>query len=141
MKKILVAIGGIKFSQKVLAEAKDIAEATGCKVTLLNVMDLAREEYFIYDKEFLDGIRAGALKHSEETLQNAKELFSGFKGELETVSKTGNPADEIIDFAENGGYDLIIMGSRGEGLFTRSQLGSVADKVVHHADVSVLIIK
>lgn len=141
MKKILVAIGGVEYSQKVLYEAKLLAQALASEVTIINVVDLSREERIYSNFSFYEDIREGALKSSEELLHSAKEYFEGFQGEVNTVSKVGNSADEIIDYAEIGGYSLIVMGSRSTGVFSRGQLGHVAEKVVRYARVPVYIIK
>ena len=90
---------------------------------------------------FLEDIKKGAMAHSEEMLASAKLEFKNFTGEIETISKLGNAADEIINFAEIGGFDLIIMGSRSTGVFSRGQLGNIAEKVVHYSRVPVYIIK
>jgi nucleotide-binding universal stress UspA family protein len=141
MKKILIAIGGFDYSQKVLTESKQIAQCLASEVTIINVIDLSREERAYSKMSFYEEIKEGAMKSSKELLMSAKEGFSDFDGAVDTVSKLGNSADEIINYAEIGGYDLIIMGSRSTGVFSRGQLGSVADKVVRYAKVPVYIIK
>ncbi len=141
MKKILVAIGGFSYAQRVLAEARQLAEAMGSEVAIINVVDISREEHYIANKDFLEDIKKGAMAHSEEMLASAKLEFKNFTGEIETISKLGNAADEIINFAEIGGFDLIIMGSRSTGVFSRGQLGNIAEKVVHYSRVPVYIIK
>ena len=141
LKKILVAIGGFSYSQKVVYEAKQLAEAMGSEITIMNVVDISREEHYISNKDFLEDIKKGAMEQSEKMLHSAKAKFVDFKGDIDTVSKVGNAADEIINYAEIGSYDLIIVGSRSTGVFTRGQLGSIADKVVHYSRVPVYIIK
>lgn len=58
----------------------------------------------------------------------------------ETMLKVGNPAEEIIVAAADGGFDLILVGSRGLGAVKRFLIGSVADRVVRHATVPVLVV-
>jgi nucleotide-binding universal stress UspA family protein len=53
----------------------------------------------------------------------------------------GNPAETIINVAEKGKYDLIIVGKRGLSTVKRFFLGSVSDDVSHHAKCSVLIVR
>jgi nucleotide-binding universal stress UspA family protein len=52
----------------------------------------------------------------------------------------GVPSDVIVEIAEKGNYDLIIVGSRGLGKVKRFLLGSVSDDVSHKAKCSVLIV-
>jgi nucleotide-binding universal stress UspA family protein len=53
----------------------------------------------------------------------------------------GNPAEEIINFTEDEGADLIIMASRGHSGFSRWDMGNIADKVIRHSKVPVLLVK
>ena len=53
----------------------------------------------------------------------------------------GDIANEIITMAEEEKFDLIVMGSRGLGGFTRALLGGVSQKLVTHVDANVLIVK
>lgn len=52
----------------------------------------------------------------------------------------GNPPEVIIDIAEKGAFDLIVLGSRGAGQVAGIFLGSVSDKVAHRAKTPVLIV-
>lgn len=53
----------------------------------------------------------------------------------------GPPREIIVDEADKWGADLIVMGSRGLGAWSRVLLGSVSNAVVHHAKCSVLIVR
>jgi nucleotide-binding universal stress UspA family protein len=53
----------------------------------------------------------------------------------------GSPAQVIVDEAEHWGADLIIMGSRGLGVWNRLLLGSVSNAVIHHAKCSVEVVR
>jgi len=55
--------------------------------------------------------------------------------------ESGDPAKVIVQTAEKGDYDLIVMGSRGLGMIGRFLLGSVSDHVTQYANRSVLIVK
>ncbi|MGK0272683.1 MAG: universal stress protein F [Cocleimonas sp.] len=59
---------------------------------------------------------------------------------VETLIRNGNPYRTILDIAEKEGVDLIIIGSHKPGLGAYF-LGSIADKVVHHAKCAVFIIR
>lgn len=143
MKRILVAVDGSKFSQKALFKAKEIAEALQAEVTILTVVNTQRDNVYSYvnNRELRYEMNRSALKHGDEIIQKSKEIFSDFKGTYDTVQKTGDTVEEIVSYAEEGNYDLVILGSRGAGVFTRTLLGSVSDKVVHHIKTSVLIVK
>ena len=61
--------------------------------------------------------------------------------EVESVILEGNPANEIIDFAEKNDIDLIVMGTHGKTEIQRFLIGSVAENVVRHSKKAVLVIK
>ena len=61
--------------------------------------------------------------------------------EVETFPRRGDPADAILDVAEESGADLIIVGNKGMTGAKRFLLGSVPNKVSHHAPCSVMIIR
>jgi nucleotide-binding universal stress UspA family protein len=60
--------------------------------------------------------------------------------EAEQHARKGDPADAIIELAEELGIDLIVMGNKGLSGARRFLLGSIPDKVSHHAPCSVLIV-
>ncbi len=144
MKKILVATDGSKYSEKALLKAKQMATDMESEVTALSVVTMDYNVGYIYSAQSLESEKArekAKIEEVEKVLKEAEEIFSDFQGKFSTVYKTGDVVDEIIKFAEEGDYDLLVMGSRGLGVFSRTLLGSVSDKVVHHVKTSVMIVK
>ena len=60
---------------------------------------------------------------------------------METIAREGDPADAILDVAEEKSADLIVVGNKGMTGAKRFLLGSVPNKVSHHAPCSVMIIR
>jgi nucleotide-binding universal stress UspA family protein len=77
----------------------------------------------------------------EATLNAAKERATEASVEVETFARQGDPADAILDVAEEKNSDLIVVGNKGMTGAKRFLLGSVPNKVSHHAPCSVLIIR
>jgi nucleotide-binding universal stress UspA family protein len=77
----------------------------------------------------------------EATLSDAAEEIRKAGVKVETFSREGDPADAILDVAEEQGADLIVVGNKGMTGAKRFLLGSVPNKVSHHAPCSVLIIR
>ena len=141
MRKILVTTDGSDNSERALIEARKYAEWSGGEITIMTVVDyLVMKPYagvelpILPDNEELENV-------GQSVLDNALKLFEGFTGELKTKLRRGNPGDEIIKESEADDYDLIIMGSRGRGTFSRAILGSVSNKVLNHTKKNVTIIK
>ncbi|HKO28808.1 MAG TPA: universal stress protein [Solirubrobacteraceae bacterium] len=61
--------------------------------------------------------------------------------EVETFARQGDAADAILDVAEEQGCDLVVVGNKGMTGAKRFLLGSVPNKVSHHAPCSVLIVR
>jgi len=77
----------------------------------------------------------------EATLRDAAELAHEAGVRTETFARQGDPADAILDVAEENHSDLIVVGNKGMTGAKRFLLGSVPNKVSHHAPCSVLIIR
>ncbi len=60
---------------------------------------------------------------------------------LETVIAEGDAAASIAGYAEQGGVDLVVVGSRGLGKFKEMMMGSTSSKVLHQAKCSVMVVK
>ena len=61
--------------------------------------------------------------------------------EVESIILEGNPANEIIDFAEKNDIDLIVMGTQGKTGIQRFLIGSVSENVVRHSERAVLVVR
>ena len=77
----------------------------------------------------------------EATLRDAAEIAVGAGVKTDTFARQGDPADAILDVAEENGSVLIVVGNKGMTGAKRFLLGSVPNKVSHHAPCSVLIIR
>ena len=60
---------------------------------------------------------------------------------LESHVGFGSPADQIVDYAEKQGIDLIVMGTHGRGGLEKMWLGSVTEKVLRKAHCPVLVVR
>ena len=61
--------------------------------------------------------------------------------EVEPVILEGHPADKILEFSEQESVDLIVMGTLGRTGLDRFLLGSVAEKVIRHSKIPVMVVK
>jgi nucleotide-binding universal stress UspA family protein len=77
----------------------------------------------------------------DATLHEAANAARAAGVEVETYAVQGDPADAILDVAEERGADLIVVGNKGMTGARRFLLGSVPNRVSHHAPCSVLIIR
>lgn len=141
MKKILITVDGSDNSRRALIEAKKYANLSDTEITLLTVVKPLISEYY-------DNIELPKLNDPDELkkagrsiIVNGKKIIGKSANKIVGKIRRGDPADEILDEAKQYDYDLIIMGSRGLGVFSRSFLGSVSHKILNHVETDVLIIK
>jgi nucleotide-binding universal stress UspA family protein len=87
----------------------------------------------------------GAFKKGQEILKEARVTCQALLKEdsvrIETVVVPGDPAQKIIETAENKKCEMIILGSRGAGTIKGALLGSVSQKVLNNTQCPVLIVK
>jgi nucleotide-binding universal stress UspA family protein len=117
---ILVGTDGSKTASIAVARAVDVAKATGARVTILSV-----------DKPE----RAGRVVQEEA----AKFADSGVDVQTKTIE--GDPASALVQEAEDGRYDLLVVGNKGMTGASRFFLGSVPNKVSHHVPCALLIVR
>jgi len=123
--KLLVAVDGSSEAEKAARYALQFAKDTGASVTILNVItsSVAQEE-------------------SEKVLARIRDVAKETGIECSTKSHINSSITRgIIDEAEMGNFDQIIMGSRGLTRLKRALLGSVADSVTHYAHCPVTIVR
>lgn len=138
--KILVAVDGSDNSKRALIKAKKHRDLINGEITILTVVDPISIGIYRYSE--LSQQDYDVLKSvGDSVLAESLEIIDDTKGEVNTILKKGSPADEILKEAQDGEYDLIVMGSRGFGVFSKTILGSVSQKILNHTETDVLIIK
>ncbi|MFW5855828.1 MAG: universal stress protein [Bacillota bacterium] len=156
MKKILLAVDGSESAKKAAKEASYLFGGfRELEVTILTVLKNL-DNNSIYDipvsmyasmsvetlQEMSDQKREEYREIGYKIVSEAAEFFKDIDVSIKDVVKIGDdPADVICDFAENNDIDLIVIADRGLGKVERFLLGSISDKVVRHAQTSVLLVK
>ena len=142
MKKILITTDGSENATKALLKAKKYASALDANVTVLNVVkDTMVNQYTTLDFTTSEEVEKDLKRIGQEILNDVLKLFEGFKGKIDVKLERGDPSEAIIKEVEKEDYDLVIMGSRGVGTFSRTMLGSVSTKVLNHIKTEILIVK
>jgi nucleotide-binding universal stress UspA family protein len=79
-------------------------------------------------------------KAQREVLDRSLQVVDLEDVDYETVKDTGDPTSQLLAAAERYEADLVILGRRGAGLLQRVAVGSVADRIAHHAECAVLLV-
>ncbi|MBP2024643.1 universal stress protein [Peptoniphilus stercorisuis] len=140
--KILVPIDGSKSSKKSVVLAREIGEKFEAELMILTVIPETTvfEQYPTNFPYTLEMDKAN-VDRAEYVLSDVERELIKYPYEIQTYYTSGNPAHQIVKFAEDHNADLIIMGNRGLGAFSRTFLGSVSNKVINQSKVSVLVVK
>jgi len=141
---IVVGTDGSETANEAVNQAIELARTLGGSLHLVSAYEPVsgqklREEQREAPKDVQWQINP--REEVEDTLSAAAEKAKDAGVDAETHARQGDPADAILDVAEETKADLIVVGNKGMTGAKRFLLGSVPNKVSHHAPSSVLIIR
>jgi nucleotide-binding universal stress UspA family protein len=142
-KRIVVGTDGSASAEEAVRQAARLARATGATllaVTAHHPPDPRQIARWIQEAPAEVAPRITGTAAAEEALDRARELAAGEGATVETRLEEGDPAEVLISVAEREGADLIVVGNKGMSGVRRFLLGSVPNKVSHHAPCDVLIV-
>lgn len=134
---ILIPFDGSDEARRGAEHGIGLAEALGATVHALYVVDLPGVPRTVYIRDDEESIREEYRAYGEEVTGEVCDMAADAGLECTAAIKSGAPAEEIVDYAEDEGVDLIVMGSAYQGRF-RAVLGSTSEKVVRTSTVPVL---
>ena len=140
---IVVGIDGSDTAREAVRQAMQLARSVGARIELVSAYEPvadARLRESIVVPEDLHWI-INPREDVEATLEEAAAEIRAAGVDVDVFARQGDPADAILDVAEERGSDLIVVGKKGMTGAKRFLLGSVPNKVSHHAPCSVLIIR
>jgi nucleotide-binding universal stress UspA family protein len=141
---IVVGTDGSDTATQAVRQAVDLAGAVGAKIELVSAYAPVSEQRLSEERRQAPEDLQWAINPREDvdaTLEAAASLARDASVPVELYARQGDPADAILDVAEEQEADLIIVGNKGMTGAKRFLLGSVPNKVSHHAPCSVLIIR
>ena len=119
-KRILVGTDGSETASIAVARAVEVAAAFGSRLTILCV-----------DNE----------ERGRRVVEEAVAKHAGSGVDITPLVESGDPASVLVEVAEAGTYDLLVVGNKGMTGVSRFFLGSVPNKVSHHAAIALLIVR
>ena len=142
-KNILVPVDGSPASLQAVASAVSLAKAYDGTVTAIYVIDPypftgVGTDFAYGQTQYLSAARAeasAALAAAREAMEAVDIKVTGSLVESHSTWRG------ILEAAETGGVDLIVMGSHGRSGIEKMVLGSVAQRVVSHASVAVMVVR
>ena len=146
MKKIIIAYDGSVASRRAVEMALECSNKDD-ELTLRTVIpaELAESSFtkmLLPTIDLSSVVKSGSFKErAMETLSKVVAEIGNKVKKVNIVVESGDPADEILMSAKKHEANVIVLGYKGYGKEGRFLLGSVTDKVVRHAGVSVLVVR
>jgi nucleotide-binding universal stress UspA family protein len=141
---IVVGTDGSETAKQAVSQATELAKSIGATIHLVSAYEPVPEQRLRDEAKQAPGDLQWMVNQREDVDATLEEAASSIREagiEVEIYARQGDPADSILDVAEERGSDLIIVGNKGMTGAKRFLLGSVPNKVSHHAPCSVLIIR
>ena len=141
---IVVGTDGSGTATQAVREAVDMAKAVGATLELVSAYAPVSEARLRAERRDAPEDVQWAINPRQEvevSLSDAAEIAREAGVKVNTYAREGDPADAILDVAEEQKSDLVVLGNKGMTGAKRFLLGSVPDKVSHHAPCSVLIVR
>ena len=143
-KSIVVGTDGSDTANQAVRQAVDLARAVGAKVELVSAYEPVPAQRLQEERRETPEELQWAINPREDvdaTLAAAADIARAADVAVAVYPRQGPPADAILDVAEEQEADLIVVGNKGMTGAKRFLLGSVPNKVSHHATSSVLIVR
>src|ERR1700722_12994212 len=143
-KSIVVGTDGSDTAAQAVRQAVDLAQSVGAKLELVSAYEPVPSQRLREERREAPEDIQWAINPREDvdaTLEAAATIARDAGVTVAVYPRQGDPADAILDVAEERDADLIIVGNKGMTGAKRFLLGSVPNKVSHHAPCSVLIIR
>jgi nucleotide-binding universal stress UspA family protein len=119
-KRILVGTDGSTTAATAVDRAVELAKVSGASLTILT---------------------AGVGEQAKQMVDNEATRHADAGVKIETRVDERDPSTALVEVAEDGDYDLLVVGNKGMTGATRFFLGSVPNKVSHHISRSLLIVR
>jgi nucleotide-binding universal stress UspA family protein len=133
MKRILVAYDGGEPAKRALETAVELAKKFDATISVVSVVPYhpGRSPMDPWDD---------TLIHDQE-LEEARSLLALQGVEARLLEPIGDPARTIERIARDGGFDTVVVGSRGLGALSRFLQGSVSEHVATHSETTVVVVR
>jgi nucleotide-binding universal stress UspA family protein len=143
--RIVVGTDGSESAGEAVRQAAELAKMSGARLDIVSAFEPVTPQRIREETSKAPGdvqYEIGPREDVNLILDNAKGAAKQTgAGEVQTHASEGDPADAILDVAEEIKADLIVVGNKGMTGARRFILGSVPNNVSHHAPCSVIIVK
>jgi nucleotide-binding universal stress UspA family protein len=143
-KSLLVPLDGSEFSERTLPLAHGLAKATGASLHLAHVHVTHAPDHFLSNTQFqyegldLDEYESRYRDQEKTYLSQVESRLAG--ATVDSVLLEGSVAEQIAAYATDVGADMVVMTTHGHTGVSRMWLGSVADALIRHTTLPILVV-
>jgi nucleotide-binding universal stress UspA family protein len=143
--RIVVGTDGSETAAEAVRQASELAKLSGAQLDIVSAFEpIPQQRVKAEARE-----APGDVQYEISPREDVNLILDAASGEakkagveeVQTHAREGEPADAILDVAEEINADLIVVGNKGMTGARRFLLGSVPNKVSHHAPCSVIIVR
>jgi nucleotide-binding universal stress UspA family protein len=143
IKSIMVAMGFSKYCPTLFEYAAGLAMELDADLVVGSVIDVHDVEavssiesmgYKVDTDQYIKGVKDDRIS----TLNNLLKKSPFPKEKLKTIFKVGHPFDQLMEIIEKEKVDMVVIGTKGHSDLSRVLIGSVAEKIIRHAPVTVV---
>ncbi|QLG28667.1 universal stress protein [Halorarum halophilum] len=135
--RILVGTDGSRDAEAAVTHAIDLARQVGATLHAVYVVDTRTE----YDNDIVDPetVRRTLTEEGKAALA-AIERQSGPETPVVTEIREGAPSEELLEYVDTNGIDLVVLGAQGRSAFKTILLGSTTEALLRADEVPVLVV-
>jgi nucleotide-binding universal stress UspA family protein len=142
--RIVVGTDGSETATQAVKTAIELAKVSKSKLEIVSAYEPVPQDRLKQEAQGIEGDISHVVNPREDVqliLDNAAAEAKKAKVDVVTHAREGDPADAILDVAEENNADLVLVGNKGMTGAKRFLLGSVPNKISHHCPCDVWIAK
>lgn len=139
--QIVVGVDGSEQSVRAARVAAGLAHLKGCKLHIVTVVRPPEGWWGVVGSPPPADALSASMERAQRSILDATVAALDLE-EIDVVvtEEIGDPATSLSQYCEDVGAGLLIVGRRGAGMVERLVLGSVADRLAHHAPCALMIV-
>lgn len=139
VKKIMIATDGSICSRLAANKGIAVARLSGGTVYAVHVVPTNYSSSIGVDF-YWGNLHEALKKDGEHAVTKIKEMGERVRVNVETILLEGHPVDKLIQYAEEEGMDIVVIGTLGRTDLECLPLGSVSENLIRHSRVPVLVV-
>lgn len=139
-KKILVPLDGSTLAEAALPHARALAKSESAEIIILRIPVTPSMEFLARNPVMAERIIEEMEKETREYLETETAMLKKEGWQVSGMVREGLIPETILAVADETHADVIVMSTHGRSGIQRWLMGSVADRVVHHSHIPVMLI-